>query len=69
MEITANWIDEKWQYNSKFLDLAYFPHPHSGMNIKEYLINYLEENKIEHKMICMVTDNASNMVLAGCLME
>ena len=60
MAVTAHWIEKDWNQISIVLGFAPAPDSHTGLNIKEIFFNVLEDFKVQDKLFCITTDNASN---------
>lgn len=68
--LTVHFIDEDFNLRAHCLQTTYFPDDHTGENIaaglREGLVSW-DLHKEKH--LCIMTDNASNMVLAARLNE
>jgi hypothetical protein len=51
------------------LAIQYLPYPHTANNIVELLNQIIHDWKLDGKILTITTDNGSNMVLIGQLME
>ncbi|CAJ0846562.1 11311_t:CDS:1 [Entrophospora sp. SA101] len=59
--ITCTWL-ENFELVEVLLNLSYAPYPHTGLKIKELLMNEIIKWDLEKKVIGIATDNGSNMV-------
>jgi hypothetical protein len=53
---------EDFELVEVLLNLSYVPYPHTGLKIKELLINQIAKWELENKVVGITTDNGSNMV-------
>ena len=54
-----------WELLNAFLQVHYTPEDHTGINLKEALVQTIEEWHLDaNKMVALTTDNARNMCLA-----
>uniref|UniRef100_A0A8C4GH43 Zinc finger BED domain-containing protein 1 n=1 Tax=Dicentrarchus labrax TaxID=13489 RepID=A0A8C4GH43_DICLA len=67
--VTAHYIDDEWSMKTPVLQTRAFNEEHKGENLAALLRDVCCEWKIEGKKPALVTDNASNMLLAGTLAE
>ena len=67
--MTAHFIAEFWEMESKVLLTREMPERHTGVHISERLMKASVEWKISEKVVAVVRDNAANMVLASQLLE
>ncbi|XP_051816727.1 E3 SUMO-protein ligase ZBED1-like [Acanthochromis polyacanthus] len=68
--LTVHFITEDFDIKARCLQTAYFPDDHTGENIAASLREGLScWNLPEEKLVCITTDNASNMVKAAELNE
>ena len=67
--MTAHFIAEFWEMESKVLLTREMPEHHTGVHISERLMKASVEWKISEKVVAVVRDNAANMVLASQLLE
>lgn len=65
--ITSHYISDQWKLVSHVLQTRVMYESHSGSNIADLLGNAVEEWNITEKDPAIVTDNASNMVIAARL--
>ena len=65
MTITAHHITDEWQLLAHVLQTRAMHESHTGANVAEVLKTATEEWGISNKPIVLVTDNASNMVVAA----
>ncbi|KAK3415408.1 hypothetical protein EUGRSUZ_H01031, partial [Eucalyptus grandis] len=59
MTVTAHYIDDDWELQSKVLCFSYVPPPYSGVILLEKLLSLLREWGIERKIFSITLDNAS----------
>lgn len=70
ISLTIHFIDEDWVLRTRALETYYMPADHTGKNIAETLVEMLESWNINMKQIsALTTDNGSNMVAAGALLQ
>ena len=62
--ITAHYITDTWELKPAILETFDFNSEHTADNISSELLRVITQWNIESKIICIVTDNASNMVAA-----
>ncbi|CAG8627993.1 5248_t:CDS:2, partial [Cetraspora pellucida] len=62
--ITAHWLSNKFELNKILLCLESMLYPHTGRSIREFLISKVQEFNLQNKILCVVTDNGSNMIRA-----
>ncbi|GBC00393.1 hypothetical protein RclHR1_03840015 [Rhizophagus clarus] len=72
--LTRKIEEEVISYNSfqlceTTLAIQYLPYPHTANNIVELLNQIIYNWKLDERVLTITTDNASNMVLVGQLME
>lgn len=67
--VTCSFIDDSFQLCEMTLAIQYLPYPHTANNIVELLNRIIHEWKLDGKILTITTDNGSNMVLIGQLME
>ena len=60
----GHFLGNNWKSRSIVLDIAYFPHPHSGDNIARKIVEILDEWGISTKIICVTSDRGPNYVKA-----
>lgn len=65
---TYHYIDD-WELKSTVLKTTCFPYRHFGENIKMAFEEMLDEFQLNEKIISVVTDNGSNMILAAKLLN
>ncbi|KAH7688738.1 Tam3-transposase (Ac family) protein [Dioscorea alata] len=58
--LTGYFVDENWKLNSKILNFAKFPPPHTGVELAAKLFEFLKEWGIEKKVFSLTLDNASS---------
>ncbi|CAG8826124.1 20764_t:CDS:1, partial [Gigaspora rosea] len=62
--VTAHWINDQFELNEILLCLEKIPYPHTGRIIREFLVRIVSEFNLLTKVLCIVTNNGSNMVVA-----
>ncbi|XP_077386781.1 E3 SUMO-protein ligase ZBED1-like [Festucalex cinctus] len=67
--VTAHHIDMEWEMQNFVLQTRAFRESHTGANLAELLRDVSREWKIGDKKPALVTDNATNMILAGSAAE
>ncbi|XP_073279532.1 zinc finger BED domain-containing protein DAYSLEEPER-like [Primulina huaijiensis] len=68
--LSAHFVDDDWKLNSKILNFAHMPPPHSGVELASKLFGFLKEWRIEKKVLSLTLDNASsNDNMQGILKE
>jgi hypothetical protein len=67
--VTCSFIDNSFQLCETTLAIQYLPYPHTANNIVELLNQIIHDWKLDGKILTITTDNGSNMVLIGQLME
>ena len=65
--VTCHFIDKLWELHSFVLCTYQVTMSHTAENIAAELKNVASDWNIAHKIYCLVTDNASNMVAAAKL--
>uniref|UniRef100_A0A8C4EH42 Zinc finger BED domain-containing protein 1 n=1 Tax=Dicentrarchus labrax TaxID=13489 RepID=A0A8C4EH42_DICLA len=63
--VTAHYINEDWQMVSHVLQTRALCESHTGAHLAELLSKVLQEWQITDKNVALVSDNASNMVVAA----
>ncbi|KAH7672025.1 Tam3-transposase (Ac family) protein [Dioscorea alata] len=58
--LIGHFVDENWKLNSKILNFAKLPPPHSGVESAAKLFEFLKEWGIEKKVFSLTLDNASS---------
>ncbi|KAL8158296.1 hypothetical protein AgCh_002845 [Apium graveolens] len=59
LSLTAHFVDENWELQSRILNLRFMPPPHTGQLLAEKFISLLKEWGIERKVFSLTLDNAS----------
>ena len=67
--VTCSFIDDSFQLCEVTLAIQYLPYPHTANNIVELLNHIIRVWNLDEKIFTITTDNGSNMVRAGQLME
>ena len=67
--VTCAFVDNSFQLCETTLAVQYLPYPHTAENIVELLNQIIDMWKLNGKIFTITTDNGSNMVCAGHLME
>uniref|UniRef100_A0A8C5MWL9 BED-type domain-containing protein n=1 Tax=Leptobrachium leishanense TaxID=445787 RepID=A0A8C5MWL9_9ANUR len=62
---TAHYISKDWQILSHVLQTRAVYESHTGANLAELLSRVVEEWQLSDKSVVLVTDNASNMIVAA----
>jgi hypothetical protein len=62
--ITAHCILEEWDLKSALLETFEFNTEHTATNIATELIRVANKWNIQDKIVCIVTNNAANMIVA-----
>ena len=62
--IIAHWLNEQFELNEILLCLEPMPYPHTSRAIREFLTCKVQDFNLQNKVLCVVTDNGSNMVAA-----
>ena len=62
--VTAHYITESWDLKSAVLETFEFTTSHTAENISSELLRVATAWNIQEKVVCVVTDNASNIVAA-----
>ena len=65
--LSAHYIDEEWALQSHVLQTRKLTEAHTGKNLAALLQEVFCEWKLQDKKTALVTDNASNMLLAAAL--
>lgn len=62
LSFTIHFLTPEWELVSRCLETVIFPEDHTADNIREMIENILEEWNIKkEQLVCITTDNASNM--------
>lgn len=62
LAITCHFIDENDKLGTVLLGVEHFPSSHTAENLAQVVHTHMEEWGITHKVKCLVTDAASNMI-------
>ncbi|CAG8650256.1 3114_t:CDS:1 [Ambispora gerdemannii] len=62
--ITAHWLSKQFELNEILLCLESMPYPHTSQIIREFLIRKVQDFNLQNKILCVITDNGSNMITA-----
>ncbi|KAJ4938907.1 hypothetical protein JOQ06_028373 [Pogonophryne albipinna] len=65
LTVTAHYISEDWQFLSHVLQTRAVYESHTGAHVAELLSRVVEEWQLSDKDVMLVTDNASNMIVAA----
>ncbi|XP_033971454.1 zinc finger BED domain-containing protein 1-like [Trematomus bernacchii] len=65
LTVTAHYISEDWQFLSHVLQTRAVYESHTGAHVAELLSRVVEEWQLSDKDVVLVTDNASNMIVAA----
>jgi hypothetical protein len=61
MAVTVHWINDKWQQNSRLLDVVHLKEPiHSGEYLADQLLSVTDNFSITTSIFAITRDNASN---------
>ncbi|KAK0134299.1 Zinc finger BED domain-containing protein 4 [Merluccius polli] len=63
--VTCHFISDGAVLNTTLLGVQHFPKCHTALNLAEAMGAIMEEWGIKHKITCLVTDAASNMLACG----
>ncbi|XP_040209394.1 E3 SUMO-protein ligase ZBED1-like [Rana temporaria] len=63
--ITAHYVSKDWQILSHVLQTRAIYESHTGAHLAELLSHVVEEWQLSDKSVVLVTDNASNMIVAA----
>ncbi len=69
MTFTAHFIDQQWALQSVGLQTRHTPEQHTSENLRDILLETLEEWNLTEKLITGVLDNARNMTKAWELLQ
>jgi len=62
--ITGHWVDENFKPYDILIAIESILYPHTAITISNYLEKYIEDYRLGNKVVCVVTDNGSNMKAA-----
>lgn len=62
MVVTGHWIDNDWVLRSIVLEFKRFLTPHTGDAACEFMYDVINDWGIKRKLMCITTDNASDMI-------
>ena len=65
LAVTCHFVDDNTLLNSVLLGVLQFPQAHTAENIAAVKASLMEEWGISHKVTCLVTDGAANMLACG----
>ena len=65
LTVTAHYITTSWEMGSAVLETIHLSCDHTGENIAAELQRIAHKWEIADKIICLITDNASNMAVAA----
>ncbi|CAB4436527.1 unnamed protein product [Rhizophagus irregularis] len=63
--LTIHYVDSNWKLQNFLLDIIPFTVSHSGANIAREIMRILEEFNISNKIVALMTDNESAMIVCG----
>lgn len=69
LTVTVHFIADNWVMDSKVLVTREMSERHTGIHIAESLTEIAKDWNLDRKVVAIVHDNASNMVLASDLLE
>jgi hypothetical protein len=67
ISITMHYIDENFELSSHLLECLKWNESHTAQNLKQLLLNKIEEWNLSNKIAAITTDNAANIVKASKL--
>ena len=62
--VSGHFISQAWQLVAIVLTTSAFPERHTGLEISQKLVEIVKQFGIEEKVVCVVHDQASNMILS-----
>lgn len=62
--VTVHYVNKKMKMISRVLNTTYMPESHTAEHICKFLKEVAANWKISEKIVCVVTDNAANMIAA-----
>lgn len=65
LTVTVHYVNEDWQILSHVLQTRAVYESHTGAHLAELLSHVVEEWQLSEKDVVLVTDNASNMIVAA----
>jgi hypothetical protein len=69
LTVSAHFISNDWTLKSVVLCTSAFPERHTGVEISHKLVGIAQEFSISEKIVCIVHDQGSNMVLCMRLLK
>ncbi|XP_040924669.1 zinc finger BED domain-containing protein 4-like [Betta splendens] len=66
--VTCHFINENMELASVLLGVGHFTQSHTAENLRDAMELQLQRWGLRHKVHCLITDNASNMILCAKLM-
>ena len=63
--LTIHYVDSNWKLQNFLLNIIPFTVSHSGANIARKIMRSLEEFNISNKIVALMTDNESAMIVCG----
>jgi len=67
--ITGHWLTKEFEPCNILLTIEKIPYPHTGDAVSTYISNCLRKFSLMDKLVCIVTDNGKNMVLATSIIN
>jgi hypothetical protein len=64
MSVTAHFLNDEEILSSKMLDCSSFHERHTSENLKERLLDVIADFDVSEKVVCIVSDNATNITKA-----
>ncbi|XP_031268697.1 zinc finger BED domain-containing protein RICESLEEPER 2-like [Pistacia vera] len=58
ISLTAHYVDENWELQSRILNFCHIPSPHSGALLSDIVYDFLKDCGIEKKFFSLTLDNA-----------
>ncbi|KAL0212643.1 hypothetical protein RCL1_006269 [Eukaryota sp. TZLM3-RCL] len=62
--VTAHWLTEHFEMQNVILAIECLPHPHTGEDIANYLLDLFEYFQVNEKIMGITSDNGTNVVKA-----
>ena len=67
---TIHWLDDEWNYKTRYLETFYLPSDHTATNIADALKDIQHTLKLpEEGQMSITTDNGANMISAVNILE
>src|SRR5260364_220251 len=65
--ITIYYVDKNWKMRQFLLDIILFTSKHTGVNMADAINELIFEFNIQDKVLALMTDNESAMIVCGRL--